>query len=58
MLRADLHLSPPMYRVLRRYSREKRAVKEISFGDLLQDNPRNLVYLYGQYYWAQDLAEA
>jgi arylsulfatase A-like enzyme len=33
-----------------------REVAQISFGDLLNDNPRNLVFLYGQYYWAADLA--
>ena len=33
-----------------------RQVEQISFGKLLDDNPKNLVYLYGQFYWAQDLA--
>jgi len=33
-----------------------RSVEEISFGTLLDDNPKNLVYLYGQFYWAEDLA--
>jgi len=34
----------------------KRQVEEITFGALLADNPRNLISLYGQYYWAEDLA--
>lgn len=34
----------------------KRKVEEVTFGALLDDNPRNLIFLYGQYYWAQDLA--
>ena len=34
----------------------RRRVEEITFGALLEDNPKNLVRLYGQYYWAQDLA--
>lgn len=33
-----------------------RTVEEVSFGALLDDNPKNLVYLYGQFYWAADLA--
>ncbi len=33
-----------------------RTVEATSFGALLDDNPRNLIYLYGQYYWAEDLA--
>ena len=33
----------------------RRRVEEITFGALLEDNPKNLVRLYGQYYWAQDL---
>ena len=33
----------------------KRKIEEISFGELLDDNPRNLIHLYGQYYWAEDL---
>ena len=33
----------------------RRQVEMISFGDLLEDNPRNLIHLYGQYYWAEDL---
>ena len=34
----------------------QRPIEEITFGALLDDNPRNLVHLYGQYYWAEDLA--
>ena len=34
----------------------KREIQKITFGDLLADNPKNLIQLYGQYYWAQDLA--
>ena len=33
-----------------------REIEEITFGRLLDDNPKNLVHLYGQYYWAEDLA--
>ncbi|MFC1713488.1 sulfatase [Candidatus Poribacteria bacterium] len=33
----------------------KRQIQEITFGALLDDNPKNLVRLYGQYYWAEDL---
>ena len=33
----------------------QRQVETITFGALLDDNPRNLVHLYGQYYWAEDL---
>lgn len=33
----------------------QRAVEEIAFETLLADNPRNLVHLYDQYYWAEDL---
>lgn len=33
-----------------------RQVSEITFGDLLDDNPKNLVHLHDQYYWALDLA--
>ena len=34
----------------------RRQVEEVSFGALLDDNPKNLICLYGQYYWAEDLA--
>jgi len=34
----------------------KRAIEQVTFGALLSDNPKNLIHLYGQYYWAQDLA--
>ena len=34
----------------------RHQVEKITFGALLDDNPRNLVHLYGQYYWAEDLA--
>jgi arylsulfatase A-like enzyme len=35
---------------------EPRDVERVSFGRLLADNPRNLVHLYDQYYWAEELA--
>jgi arylsulfatase A-like enzyme len=35
-----------------------RTVRQILFGDLLADNPRNLVFLYDQYYWTDDLASS
>ncbi|MBV7332712.1 sulfatase-like hydrolase/transferase [Chloroflexi bacterium TSY] len=34
----------------------RRQVEEVSFGALLDENPKNLIYLYGQFYWAEDLA--
>jgi arylsulfatase A-like enzyme len=34
----------------------RREVVAISFGDLLADDPQNLVHLFAQYYWAEDLA--
>ena len=34
----------------------RREVEEVSYGALLDDNPRNLIRLNGQYYWAEDLA--
>jgi len=34
----------------------KRKIEELTFGDLLSDNSKNLIHLYGQYYWAQDVA--
>jgi hypothetical protein len=33
----------------------RRDIKPVTFGELLDDNPKNLIHLYGQYYWAQDL---
>ena len=33
----------------------KRSVQGVTFGELLEDNPRNLIRLFGQYYWAEDL---
>ncbi len=33
-----------------------REVKTVTFGQLLADNPKNLVHLFNQYYWAEDLA--
>lgn len=33
-----------------------RGIEEVSFGALLDDNPRNLIFLFGQFYWAEDLA--
>jgi len=35
----------------------KRKIEEITFGALLDDDPQNLVHLYGQYSWARDLAD-
>ena len=35
--------------------REGTEVKEITFGELLDDNPKNLIHLFEQYYWAEDL---
>lgn len=34
----------------------RREVQAVTFGDLLEDNPKNLVHLFEQYYWAEDLA--
>ena len=34
----------------------KREVREVTFGELLADNPKNLIQLHDQYYWAEDLA--
>lgn len=34
----------------------EREIEKVTFGVVLNDNPRNLIYLFGQYYWAQDLA--
>lgn len=34
----------------------RRQVEEMTFGALLDDNPKNLVRLYRQYFWAEDLA--
>jgi hypothetical protein len=31
-------------------------VREVTFGALLDDNPKNLIHLHDQYYWAEDLA--
>ncbi len=32
-----------------------REIEEITFDRLFEDNPRNLVHRYDQYYWAEDL---
>ncbi|MBT6680435.1 MAG: hypothetical protein HOB07_00070, partial [Chloroflexi bacterium] len=32
-----------------------RTIFKTAMGDLLADNPRNLVFTHGQYYWAEDL---
>jgi hypothetical protein len=32
-----------------------RSVQKLTFAQLLDDNPRNLIHMYGQYYWAEDL---
>ena len=34
----------------------EREIVEMTFGELLDDNPKNLIYLLAQYYWAKDLA--
>lgn len=34
----------------------QRQVERITFGQLLEDNPRNLIQLYSRFYWAEDLA--
>ena len=34
----------------------QRTVEQITFGAILEHNPKNLIHMYGQYYWAQDLA--
>ena len=31
-------------------------IEEITFGALLDDDPKNLIHLFDQYYWAQDLS--
>ena len=33
----------------------EHAVEEVTFGALLEDNPKNLVHLFDQFYWAEDL---
>ena len=33
----------------------ERTITEVTFGELLADNPKNLIHLLDQYYWAQDL---
>ena len=35
---------------------QDRRVEQTFFGDVLEDNPRNLVFLNDQFYWAEDLA--
>ena len=30
-------------------------VEEVPFGAFLDDHPKNLIHLFDQYYWAQDL---
>ena len=34
----------------------ERKIVGVTFGAILEDNPTNLIYFFGQYYWAQDLA--
>jgi arylsulfatase A-like enzyme len=34
----------------------KRDVEEVTFGEFLEDDPKNLVHVFDQYYWAEDLA--
>jgi arylsulfatase A-like enzyme len=38
------------------YPGPTRSVEERSFGSILEEDPKNLVFLNGQYYWAEDLA--
>jgi hypothetical protein len=33
-----------------------RRVESTTFGAVLDENPKNLIFLAGQYYWAEDLA--
>lgn len=33
----------------------QRSIEKTTFGALLDDNPRNLIHMYGQFYWAEDL---
>tara|TARA_Y100000588_G_scaffold131214_1_gene143803 strand:- start:421 stop:831 length:411 start_codon:yes stop_codon:yes gene_type:complete len=33
----------------------KRKVEAVTFGQVLEDNPRNLIRAFGQFYWAEDL---
>ena len=32
-----------------------RSIEEVTFGAILDDHPKNLIHLFGQYYWAEDL---
>jgi arylsulfatase A-like enzyme len=34
----------------------RRSVEEVTFGAVFDDNPRNLMHAFGQYYWAEDFA--
>jgi arylsulfatase A-like enzyme len=34
----------------------RRDISALTFGQLLADNPKNLIQLHDQYYWAEDLA--
>ena len=40
----------------RNYPAGVPALEKTTFGAFLDENPKNLVYLWGQYYWAEDLA--
>ena len=33
-----------------------RHVEEVTFGEIFQDDLKSLIHLFGQYYWAEDLA--
>jgi len=35
----------------------EREVAAVTFSEVLADNPKNLIHLYQQYYWAEDLAK-
>jgi hypothetical protein len=46
-----------LYRAYQSYAPGPRhKVEQVTFGAVLEDNPKNLVHLNGMYYWAQDLA--
>ncbi len=34
----------------------KREIRAVTFEQILADNPKNLIHLFAQYYWAEDLA--
>jgi hypothetical protein len=34
----------------------QRDIVAITFGDILEDDSKNLIHWFDQYYWAEDLA--